>query len=443
MEAHTETPRDRAELLALGEAEARKLIMEPMPGFQHGAHVTTDEGYKAWRAVLERVRGAGFRRLALYGAGAHTSWLLSSGLIGDGFEVVVVLDDEPRASEIGGVAIARPADGLARLDEKVAVLPSSDKFESVLLGRLEELLPDGMGRVFPVYETRRSAGGGADGGVSRVPVSMIEARSSARVALGLGEERAWVDRFAATFGSPDWANGFVNHRDTLLLWDLIEATRPSLIVEIGTASGVSAASIAGALDLFCDGGVVHTYDISSQCYFDASHRVGDAIKEVAPGLEGRVVVHPIATAANAAEDHPRHSVDLAFIDGEHRHPAPTLDLLTLLDTLKPGAWVALHDIELAAVLRSVGNLDPNPDSGAERLFNAWPFEKIKPDHELPEMNNVGAIRLPADRLDAVEVLLGLLLEPWENGQEMPEGLSRTLSAVRRGPARQRRDPSGA
>ena len=108
----------------------------------------------------------------------------------------------------------------------------------------------------------------------------------------------------------------------------------------------------------------------------------------------------------------------AFIDANHKHPAPTADLLWLLPALAPGAWVALHDINLPRVAEVYGEYHngekvPWADRGAKELFDGWPWEKISGRAIGSRIvgSNIGAIRIPSD----VSVLdLRMIIEsPWE------------------------------
>jgi hypothetical protein len=97
--------------------------------------------------------------------------------------------------------------------------------------------------------------------------------------------------------------------------------------------------------------------------------------------------------------------DFVFIDANHSHPWPLLDLLHLVVAAKPGTWFALHDIELPV-------LHPQFQvHGPKWLFEAWPFNKI---HGIGPSVNIGAVQLPADLSALVPMALALLRRPWEH-----------------------------
>ena len=91
--------------------------------------------------------------------------------------------------------------------------------------------------------------------------------------------------------------------------------------------------------------------------------------------------------------------DLAFIDGDHRHPWPLLDLLHLAPVLAAGAWVALHDVALARILPSCAS------RGAEWLFDLWPGEKLA---GTGDAENIGAVRLPVALAELLPMAVQLI-----------------------------------
>ena len=226
-----------------------------------------------------------------------------------------------------------------------------------------------------------------------------------RAALGLSAQRHWIDALCGAYRAPGGVTGHIDPEDAAFLWDLIERTDPDVVVEIGTASGVSTALLVAAMDgaVVRSGSrpLVHSYDLHPWCFFDRSKPVGFALGELCPGRAALAQVHINKTAMDAGREH--ENLPLVFIDADHRHPAPTLDVLALLPALAPGAWVALHDIRLPELARRhAQRTGAAPDwaaqTGPERLSARWPFEKIEPGgHGDGAMVNTGAIRIPTDR----------------------------------------------
>ncbi len=399
---------------------------------------------KIWDRVFESLREAGHHRVALYGAGRHTQWLIESMLPQAGVEVVCVLDDAPAVSDIGGIPVILPSEAGNALARVTAVIPSSDADEGRIADRASELFGDtkiAVWRVYSVGEVRGEAAHRAS--LQAVPSVMpdpivpdpSDASAVHRERLGLVRERGWLDRFVRVYRPPAWARGFVPMRDALFLWDMVEAVRPDFVLEVGTASGVSSATLIGAQHaLVGPESSLLTCDTQASCYFDDARPVGSAIGEMVPDLSSRVTVEPYSNASDAARAVPPGSISFAFIDANHRHPEPVIDLLALSEVLAPGAWVVLHDIQLTAVSAVHPDADWELATGAERLFHGWPFERVCPEGADPVERNIGAIRMPPELGAALSVLLRLLSTAcgeWEAEAAAPDVRSVVERAVAR------------
>ncbi len=77
------------------------------------------------RAVLRCVQ-AGYRRVALFGAGQHTRWMGLEAWSSRGVEIVAILDETPPAEYLLDVSVCRPAELNVAID---AVVLSSDAHE--------------------------------------------------------------------------------------------------------------------------------------------------------------------------------------------------------------------------------------------------------------------------------------------------------------------------
>jgi ubiquinone/menaquinone biosynthesis C-methylase UbiE len=84
------------------------------------------------QSVAARCDAAGWRRIALYGAGRHTAPIVRQPWRWHDVSVACVLDDAPKATHLGGVPILRPADAPTDLD---AVVVSSDAHEDAIYAR--------------------------------------------------------------------------------------------------------------------------------------------------------------------------------------------------------------------------------------------------------------------------------------------------------------------
>ncbi|MDP9099851.1 MAG: class I SAM-dependent methyltransferase, partial [Verrucomicrobiota bacterium] len=119
----------------------------------------------------------------------------------------------------------------------------------------------------------------------------------------------------------------------------------------------------------------------------------------------------------------RDEFGLAFIDADHRHPWPLLDLLRLAPSIASGGWILLHDIQLGTygqAERDAGKtLEGGTPYGAEWLFERWPFRKIRSFH-------IGAIELPQRKESLVPFALTLMEQPFEVTGKAAQRIRRAL-----------------
>lgn len=212
---------------------------------------------------------------------------------------------------------------------------------------------------------------------------------------------------AFVFERPTWARGTIMAEDARFLRALVIEARPGIAVELGVASGCSSLVILHALSHVHGEGDdrvrLYAFDVADRCYFDPQHPTGAAVGEFAPHL----LPHYRLTCGDARDARrvlPSGAVTFAFVDANHFHPWPVLDLIALRPLLAPGAWVTLHDVRLPALqARSLRG------HGPAHIFDAWPFEKRAGGYR----GNTGAIRMPeaATALDAL--WRGILDQPWE------------------------------
>jgi predicted O-methyltransferase YrrM len=204
----------------------------------------------------------------------------------------------------------------------------------------------------------------------------------------------YADRLYAR--RPDWVQGHISHFDARYLLDRTLNSGARLVVEIGTASGVSTAFLCRALEAAASGGAIQddfeiwTYDLKERFYADESRAVGDATREMlTPEQLERIVFRNPVTAAAVADDFEPDSLAFVFVDANHRHPWPALDLLALLDVVRPGAEIVLHDINLPV------RRPEQADWGAKYLFDELDVKKALDTND--PMPNVGSVWIPDDK----------------------------------------------
>jgi Methyltransferase domain len=194
--------------------------------------------------------------------------------------------------------------------------------------------------------------------------------------------------------------GMLPPQDIFFAAAVTSILRPGLAIEIGTASGSSAAIIGKMIALrqaqtghVPSGTLVHTIDRKAEYVLDQAKPVGFGIEQITPELRDRVIVHAPQDSAFCRALVQDGELPLAFIDGNHRHPWPLADVLQVQQLMKSG-WILLHDIDLPRLTeraRAAGQqVAHTPDHGAKHVFDFWPHEKI-------QSGNIGVIKIPADR----------------------------------------------
>jgi predicted O-methyltransferase YrrM len=196
------------------------------------------------------------------------------------------------------------------------------------------------------------------------------------------------------------------------------------VIEIGTAAGVSTAILCDALatahrsgELGADYRVI-SYDVRDTFYLDPSRAVGDAVHEMLdPELVAHIEFRHPATALTLREHHAPNELSMLFIDADHRHPWPALDLLATLDLLRPGAEVVLHDINLPIIAPQYA------DWGAKHVFDELSAKKYADLTEDPP--NVGSLIVPEDKGSLREQLVAIVdAHEWE--VEVPDEMRAEL-----------------
>ncbi len=215
----------------------------------------------------------------------------------------------------------------------------------------------------------------------------------------------------------DWRGiGMLPLPDAFFAAAVASILAPPVLLEIGTASGFSAALFAKMLALreqergaAGSGPLVHTIDKKADFCFDQTQRVGFVIERVTPELRDRIALHPLHDSALCSSLTKLGDLRLAFVDGNHQHPWPLVDVMRL-QCLMTGGWLLLHDINLPALVTGAHArgevLDFEPNAGAQHVFDFWPGERVK-------AGNIGAVKVPADPHSLGEMLAKLRALPAE------------------------------
>lgn len=207
--------------------------------------------------------------------------------------------------------------------------------------------------------------------------------------------------------------GGIGSRDSFFLTSLVSILAPRRVIEIGTLTGFSTAIIAAAIyhrHGIRDQITVETIDSQTHCIIDTSRPVGFEVPELVPDLASTVRIHTGRESDIVGEIAGPGKFELAFIDADHRHPWPLLDVLRLAPFIQRQGWIVLHDIQLGSYIqgeRDAGRTrEPAAPYGAEWLFERWPFRKLRSFH-------IGAIELPERRDALIPFALELMEQRFE------------------------------
>ena len=208
--------------------------------------------------------------------------------------------------------------------------------------------------------------------------------------------------------------GTIHFGDCLFLTAFVSVLAPSRAIEIGTLNGFSAAVIAAAIRWQHPAQnkiLVDTIDRSPNSIVATDKPVGFLIEEMFPALADAVRIHAPAESGVVREFAARNEIEFAFIDADHQHPRPLLDLVRLVPFMRGGGWIMLHDIRLGSDSLAKKNQEPLPFGapfGAEWLFHGWPFRKVSG-------GNIGAVQIPANKTAVIALALRLMRIPFEVG----------------------------
>ena len=220
--------------------------------------------------------------------------------------------------------------------------------------------------------------------------------------------------------------GAIALTDSLFLTAFASILAPRRVIEIGTLTGFSAGIIAAALarQHGSDGAArVDTIDVRTDCAIDPNRSTGFEVAELFSTVASMVHLHAPRDARFVAQLALENELELAFVDADHQHPLPLLDLLWLAPYIQPAGWLLLHDIRLGTLTQQA--LDAGrktafqPVYGAEYLFAEWPFGKISG-------GNIGAVQLPQQKSALIPFALRMMRIPFEISQRQTGGVRRAL-----------------
>lgn len=148
---------------------------------------------------------------------------------------------------------------------------------------------------------------------------------------------------------PDWLKGAITKKECLFINAILQLKKARNVLEIGVASGFSSAVILKTLQQINKNDSnfkLTSFDNTEYCYFDKTKKTGIHLYETLPDLITNFeLIH--STTASIDKCISNQKFDVCFIDANHKHPYPAMDLLFTLDFMHNDAIYILHDINLA------------------------------------------------------------------------------------------------
>ena len=197
--------------------------------------------------------------------------------------------------------------------------------------------------------------------------------------------------------------GAVTRGDVMFLCELIQQSKPTKCFEVGVASGMSTTFLLMALAKLGKDRELVSVDISQQYYADRTKQVGYVVESAIPKLGCKFGLHFNHWSADAENFAADGKFDLVFIDAHHSHPWATLDTMLVLPFVKPGTWIAVHDIALKDIPRFA------KETGPFNVYEAFPTPKKKSQQE---NQNIAAFQVNGNHRDYEEHLLASLVQEW-------------------------------
>lgn len=202
---------------------------------------------------------------------------------------------------------------------------------------------------------------------------------------------------------PSWVSREISADEAKIIANEIEKNSLVRGLEIGSASGFSASCIYSQL-YYNDPNkaVLDCYDLSEKCYYDDSHTTGDAVWEI-HGKTANVNFTLGVTSADVTLPKGKFEpYDFLFIDANHRNPWAAFDLLSLGRFLRPGALIALDDV----------NMMYHPKfrdcNGSRDLYRCWRGPKWR----YKGLSNIGFFRKDSDD-KLVSSIVSCLSNDWD------------------------------
>ncbi len=203
--------------------------------------------------------------------------------------------------------------------------------------------------------------------------------------------------------------GGISRNQAEFLASLIIDLRPKRIVEVGTASGISASVILKALEYSeLSDSEFYSLEYLDHCYFDPSRKPGFIIDDVFQKIPSNFHLHLQKSVSDLGKVLGEKKADFIFIDGNHSHPWVVFDTICTLPFLENDSTVVYHDINL----HLLGDTRKLNEYGAHVCYYGLPASQKIAIGELTP--NIGSLCLTGSPIDFLPSLLEILYSvPWK------------------------------
>jgi len=311
-------------------------------------------------------RLAGCKRVALFGAGEHTGWLLDAVASPAGPEVVTLIDDRgQRIPEFRGLPVVTPEKADAAAFDAIVI--SSDANEARLFARARTCFPDTP--IVRLYEGL-PAGPYEKHGEMQIGVDTLPLPSEAvnlDTVIGLAQAVETKERLMAAFEQLDpdpfftrlaasyraAIERFGRHWRHVDLWSVLCAyaslARPGRYLEIGTRRGHSLAAVCAGLGADeCNDAEIVACDLWVEGYAGTDN---PGPQFVAEQLTRLGYTRPITFLSGSSRElipellsGAPEQFDLITVDGDHSRDGALADLNNVVGSLRVGGMLAFDDI---------------------------------------------------------------------------------------------------
>lgn len=197
--------------------------------------------------------------------------------------------------------------------------------------------------------------------------------------------------------------------ESAFLCGLLDKFRPSKILEVGVAAGVTTAIILQCLEDNAQKYSMYSIDASVQFYREPQHQSGFWSAPLRESLQHGTHELYIGTTLPHLIDNIGNGVDFVILDTVHMLPGEVLDFLTVLPYLSEDAVVCMHDVSFNQ--RSPQHLNNHATGALFASVTANKFLNFIIDDTLSvRYPNIAAFQITPDTMRHIEnVFLALIL----------------------------------